>query len=142
MRYRIRLARRAVGWGCCCLVALACGGEEPTTPGSVPGGPVVVSVGPAPQSLVAGRQTTISVTFDRPVTPAPRVVKAFGRWSGPMAGDVNLSTDRQTLTFTPAGTFAAGEWVTITVTGGVVDDNGESLVGSYSWNFWVASINR
>ncbi len=100
---------------------------------------MVVSVGPAPQSLVAGRQATVTVTFDRPVTPTPPVVKAFGRWSGPMAGTVDLSADRQTMTFTPAGTFAAGEWVTITVTGGVVDDDGEPLAGSYSWNFWVAS---
>jgi len=56
-----------------------------------------------------------------------------------MAGDVNLSTDRHTLTFRPAGTFAAGEWVTVTLAGDVADDGGEPLAGSFSWNYWIAS---
>lgn len=102
----------------------------------------MASVGPAPQSLAAGRQTAITVTYDRPVKPPPpgsKVVRAFGRWSGPMAGEVGLGADRQTMTFIPAGAFAAGEWVTVTVAGDVVDDVGERMAGSFSWNYWVAS---
>ena len=102
----------------------------------------MASVGPAPQSLAAGRRTAITVTFDRPVKQPPsgsQVVLAFGRWSGPMSGQMDLSADRQTMIFTPAGAFAAGEWVTVTVAGDVVDDDGERLAGSFTWNYWVTS---
>ncbi len=101
----------------------------------------MVSVGPVPQSLVAGRQAAITVTFDRPIATPPQgsqIVRVFGRWSGPMAGNADLSTDRQTVTFTPEGRFAAGEWVTVTVAD-VVDDDGERLPGSFSWNYWIVS---
>ncbi len=65
-------------------------------------------------------------------------MRVFGRWSGPMAGLLDLSADRQTVTFTPAGSFAAGEWVTVTVVD-VLDDDGTRVTGSFSWNYWIAS---
>jgi len=141
MKQRFRSTILVMAWGCAALVASACSGDEPTSPGPLPAGPRVVSVGPVPQSLVAGRQAAITATFDRPIAPPPqgsRIVRVFGRWSGPMAGNADLSTDRQTVTFTPAGRFAAGEWVTVTVAD-VVDDDGERLPGSFSWNYWIVS---
>ena len=113
---------------------LACAEDPgPTPPGPGPGpvpslplGTAVQAVSPASQLLSAGRRSTLSVVFDRPVeapsgNPAD-LIRVFGRWSGAVPGQTNLSTDGLTLTFVPSRDYSAGEWVSATLIGPLETD--------------------
>ena len=128
---------------------LACAEDPgPTPPGpgpspSIPLEATVQAVSPAPQFLSAGRRSVLSVVFDRPVEapsgdPAD-LIRVFGRWSGVVAGRTTLSADGRTLTFAPGREYSAGEWVTVTLVGPLVTEQGATLSGSYGWGFWVVA---
>ncbi len=94
---------------------------------------------PPPQSL-DDPATEVTVDFDRAIdaqTVSDRSVEAFGRWSGVHTGGVNLEREGTRIRFVPDRPFAAGEWVTISVSRTVADTAGIPLSRAYAWNFWV-----
>jgi hypothetical protein len=82
----------------------------------------------------------LSVTFSHALDPATAngtTISAFGRWSGPVTGVVTLSPDALTLSVQPLRPLFAGEQVTVTVTDGLTDTNGNRLSAGHSLHYWV-----
>ncbi|MCH9660110.1 MAG: FG-GAP-like repeat-containing protein [Bacteroidetes bacterium] len=105
--------------------------------------PSVQSVSPSSQSLVANPNNPIIISFDQSLNPATVTqdnVMVFGRWSGPMAGSIDLDTSNSTLTFTPQSNFFYGEWVTVRLTSGVENTSGDALTNGYAFNFWIKTL--
>jgi hypothetical protein len=105
-------------------------------------GLAVVATSPAANAVAAPRSGPVALTFSAPLDPAsvtPARVRVMGRWSGPVAGALTLSTDGRTLTFTPARPFQAGEHVTVQVAGAVRDAAGSTLGTGRGLTFWAAS---
>ncbi|MHC5115262.1 MAG: FG-GAP-like repeat-containing protein [Planctomycetota bacterium] len=103
----------------------------------------VVSVSPSPNGMTAPVGAAIQVQFDRPVDPVSvngESVRAFGRWSGPVGGTLELSDGDQTVTLTPDAPFSAGETVTVTLSHDLKGGEGSPLRGAgYSWQFWTVA---
>ncbi len=102
----------------------------------------VLSVFPRNQEIQAAPTTPIVVEFDAAVDPASVqgfAVKVFGRWSGPMPGELKLSAGNTRLEFTPDEPFFAGEWVSVTLSKAVKSSAGQALEKGYFWNFWIAT---
>jgi len=75
----------------------------------------VTSTTPA-RLAAAAKNSTVTVTFDRPVLPAsitPTSFRVFGKQSGVAAGPFSFSNSNQTVTLTPSHPFAAGEIVIV-----------------------------
>jgi hypothetical protein len=107
-----------------------------------PGDLQVVSVTPAPRSVNAALNSSIVISFDRPVAPGTIVggqsLWAFGRWSGAAAGTVTLSDGNQTATLTPDALFSAGEVVTVYLSHDIqAQDGGFLRPAGYSFQFWT-----
>ncbi len=107
--------------------------------GAIPAAlPPIVAVDPAPNSLDASRDATITATFQ--AAPDPSVltsasVSVFGRWSGIVTGRVE--TGGASFRFVPDRPFFAGETVTVSIhpPGGVARETGDTA--AYTWSFWV-----
>jgi len=104
----------------------------------------VVALAPESRTLVASRDTTISVVFDRAVDPATVVARqsfwAFGRWSGPVDGTFGFSDANTIVTLTPDQPLSAGESVMVVLSSELAAMDGSPLRdGGYSYQFWVAS---
>jgi hypothetical protein len=61
----------------------------------------------------------------------------WGRWSGVHYGNIKLSSDSTSLTFTSAENFFWGEMVTVSLSKGIKDVDNVHLGFGYSWNFWI-----
>jgi len=105
-------------------------------------GPQVVAVTPDPQSMTADVLTDITVHFDSAIDSSTVNASTFmisGRWSGIPSGTFTLENDDLLVRFTPAEPFSAGEWVTVSISKGVMAATGDSMDLGYAWNFWTAS---
>ncbi|MCP3902776.1 MAG: hypothetical protein GY715_03990 [Planctomycetes bacterium] len=103
----------------------------------------VVSTSPEPNALAAPLATPVTIQFDRPVngaTVTSASVRVFGRWSGRAEGTYALSGGDQTLTFTPASPFSAGESVTVNLSHDLRAADGSPLrAAGYAFRFWTAT---
>lgn len=102
----------------------------------------VTDVSPPARSLAGEVNSSISVTFDRPVNPAtvsnPGSFWAMGRWSGTVLGDVSISNGDRTITLHPSRRFSAGENVMVILSDAIEGADASSMqVGGYSFQFWV-----
>ena len=78
--------------------------------------PVVLSTSPTSNSLSAPAATPISVTFDQALMTSSvtaQTLHVFGKQTGKSTGTLSFSNGNQTVTFTPAKAFAAGELVLV-----------------------------
>ncbi|MCB1037813.1 MAG: VCBS repeat-containing protein, partial [Acidobacteria bacterium] len=111
------------------------------------GGPAeltVVAVDPPAGGLAAPRTGAISVTFDRPVDPTSLLHRqsfwAFGRWSGTVAGDFEVSPDGHTVRLVPRAPLSAGERVMVILSHDLRAPDGSFLrAGGYSFQYWTAA---
>jgi hypothetical protein len=98
----------------------------------------VVSHVPARLSQ-ASPQTTLAITFDRPVNAATITAasfRAYARWSGPVTGSFSFSNGNQTVTLTPARAFSAGETVTVNLANSILAQDGSPLrAAGYAYQF-------
>lgn len=104
--------------------------------------PAVVSVSPSSQSLIAPRNTDITVSFSTALDPASvnaSTVRVFGRWTGVVAGTFSLENGNSRIRFTPSSLLAAGDMILVTVSRGIKDQSGDSLAKGYSWLFWIGT---
>ena len=103
----------------------------------------VTGVSPSSNALSAGRETSISVTFDQAVdtgTVTTASFWAFGRWTGPAEGVISFSDADQTITLTPDDPFTAGDLVTVILSHDIQAADGTPLrEAGYSFQFWTAS---
>jgi hypothetical protein len=111
------------------LLSIGAGAQELT--------PTLVT--PTPHSA-ALPGTAIAIRFEQPLEPSmvnDTTFRVFGRWSGPAAGELALSADSQTIAFTPAAPFFAGELVTVRLSRYLQGLAGETLPHGYAWEFGI-----
>ena len=100
----------------------------------------VIAVSPTPQSMTAVALNEITIRWDAPLdstSVGPGTIMVAGRWSGVRSGTFTLEDGNTLVRFTPAEPFAAGEWVTVAVSRGVLGEAGDSMAAGYAWNFWT-----
>src|SRR5687767_13047131 len=105
--------------------------------GSLPGGErgllgelQVVSTTPLRHQGHVPRNTTVSVTFDRPLQTATvnlSTFRVYGRWSGRADGVLSFSNGGRTVTLDPAGTFSGGETVSVNLGHSILAADGSTL---------------
>lgn len=101
----------------------------------------VVNISPTRNGLDAGLNSAITVEFDRAVDPATFTsasFRAFGRWSGPVAGALHFSDDNKTVTLQPERPFAAGELISVNLSKNLrAADASPMRNAGYSYQFWT-----
>lgn len=103
----------------------------------------VMDVAPVPQSLSAQPQDPITIIFNQPVeasTIDENSFMVFGRWSGPMDGQITISGDATTVTFTPDRSFFYGEWISVRLTYDIEGTSTNVLTHGYGYNYWIKSL--
>ncbi|MHC5111067.1 MAG: FG-GAP-like repeat-containing protein [Planctomycetota bacterium] len=102
----------------------------------------VVGISPAARTIGAPVNSSIAVTFDRPVDPSSfvplRTFWAFAKWSGTVQGTYVFSNGNQTVTLIPDEPFSAGENVMVILSHDLQGQDGSFLrQGGYSFQFWT-----
>lgn len=98
---------------------------------------------PAPFSLTSLPDTDISVDFDAAIdtsTVNSMTFQVFGRWSGPMSGELEWNGDLTALTFIPDRDFFSGEWVSVNMTNSISNQDGTFLDSGYGFSFWIRTL--
>ncbi len=104
--------------------------------------PQVVSVSPAPEIIRAPANTQIVVDFNTAVDSQSvnsNSLQVFGRWSGVMPGSFMFEDNHRRVRFSPAGSFSAGERVTVSLSKDIADTSGQTMAAGYAWKFWIES---
>jgi hypothetical protein len=96
------------------------------------------------RNATASATTAVSVTLDKPVSPASVTsasFRVFGRNSGLASGPFTFSNADQTVTLTPSAPFAAGEVVTVNLAESLTAADTTTLrTEGYAWQFSVATV--
>ncbi len=102
--------------------------------------PQVVSVFPTAQTITADKNSTIIIEFDLAINTLSvdsQSIHVFGRWSGVANGTFNFENNNAKIHFIPNESFSSGEWVTVSISKHLTDQNGQNLEHGYAWNFWI-----
>jgi hypothetical protein len=102
--------------------------------------PQVASVSPLPQVIDAVTNTEIVVTFTVAIDPQTidsTTFMVFGRWSGVLPGVFSFENNHTRVRFTPSQNLFAGEYVTVSLSKGIQDSTGQSMMTGYAWGFWT-----
>jgi len=100
----------------------------------------VINVSPLPQSLSALPQDPIVITFDQPLDVSSfneNSFHVFGRWSGPMTGEFNISGDGIIGTFIPDRPFFYGEIINVRLTKDIIGISTDPLTNGFGYNYWI-----
>ncbi len=101
----------------------------------------VTSLSPNRLAPQAPRDTTIDITFSLPVNPATITsgsFRVFGPNTGTMPGTFSTTNGGQTVVFTPARQFIAGDVITVTMANTIAATGGETLRSTgYVYQFWI-----
>ncbi len=123
---------------------LAAGSLAGDASGLAPTGDMqVVSTSPVRHLGRVPRDTTVSVTFDRPLQTATvnsSTFRVYGRWSGQAEGVLSFSNGGQTVTLAPDHGFSGGETVYVNLAHSVMAADGSPLrSGGYAFQFTAAA---
>ena len=102
--------------------------------------PEVIAVFPISQATAAERSSDIIVDFSDAIDTTSISGSTFmvnGRYSGIITGTFQFENRDTRIRFTPDHTFAAGEFVTVSLSKGVRDSGGQPMDYAYSWGFWA-----
>ena len=105
--------------------------------GSLPTPLAVAAQSPGSGALGVAAGSTVSVSFNEPLVAGASLGLSAG--GSAVAGSVALSTDKKTLTFTPAAALALSTQYTATATG-LASVEGSSLA-DVSWSFTTVSAS-
>jgi hypothetical protein len=103
----------------------------------------VVSVEPTARGLRAALDGAIVVHFDRPLAKdsvTPRNFWAFGRWGGPIDGEITFADGDKALSLKPKKRFTAGDRVSVILGNSLKGADGTSLrKQGFSFQFSTAA---
>jgi hypothetical protein len=103
----------------------------------------VVSTSPVRHRGNVPRNTTVSVTFDRPLATATvnsSNFRVYGRWSGRADGVLGYSNGDRTVTLVPARAFSGGETVYVHLGHSIMAADGSPLRSAgYAFQFTAAA---
>lgn len=104
----------------------------------------LISNSPSPVQLNVSAQSPIRLNFSQPVDsenlPASPLI-VLGDKRGKYSGTVTFEDQDQTLVFTPALNFSAGEKINVFVNRNIVDNNDQPLDAAHSFSFTTATWN-
>ena len=115
-------------------------GAEPDTTA-----PIVSSVVPdLNTTLVASDDIVVTATFSEPMDANTFSSSTFtlSANGAPVSGVVTYDGATNTATFDPAAALVSGTTYTATITAGVADLAGNTLVGDYSWTFETVALRN
>jgi hypothetical protein len=103
----------------------------------------VTNVMPPPQSLNFLPSLEIVIDFNIPIDITSfndTTFQVWGRWSGVHKGNLVVYNNSSIL-FTPNDNFFYGEQVTVSLSKGIKDEQGNHLQFGYAWNFWTRTLS-
>jgi len=103
----------------------------------------VNTVSPPPQSMNFLPTLEITINFTNAVDITSfddTTFQIWGRWSGVHKGTFSLFNNNHSVLFTPYENFFYGEQVTVSLSKGIKDDQGNFLQTGYAWNFWTKTL--
>jgi FG-GAP-like repeat/Bacterial Ig-like domain len=131
------------GIGALALTGLLASGAPPEQSGLAIGDLQVVSTNPVRHRNDIPRETTVSVTFDRPLQTATvnsSTFRVYGRWSGRAEGVLSFSNGDQTVTLVPDRAFSGGETVYVNLGHSIMAADGSPLRSAgYAFQFTAAA---
>ncbi len=104
----------------------------------------VSTVSPPSQSLNFLPTLEITIDFSSAVDITSfndTTFQVWGRWSGVHKGTINLFNDSTSVHFTPDENFFYGEQVTVSLSKGIKDTQGNFLQIGFTWNFWTRTLS-
>ena len=103
----------------------------------------VNSVSPQPQSMNFLPTLEISINFNNAIDITSfddTTFQVWGRWSGVHKGTISQFNNDSSILFTPNENFFFGEQVTVSLSKGIKDDQGNYLPFGFAWNFWTRAL--
>lgn len=103
----------------------------------------VSSASPPPQSMNFLPSVEIVINFNNPIDITSfndTTFQVWGRWSGVHFGTLIPYSNNTAVLFTPDENFFYGELVTVSLSKGIKDQQGNYLSSGYSWNFWTRTL--
>lgn len=107
----------------------------------------VSSVAPPTASTGVSVYSTVSATFNQPVTPSsmlPNAISSGGFFltqnGVPVNGTLTNNNSYDTFTFTPSASLLPNTQYVATLAGSIQNQAGSSLASSYSWNFTTENV--
>ena len=104
----------------------------------------VNSISPLPQSMNFLPTLEITINFNSEVDITSfndTTFQVWGRWSGVHKGTINWFNDTTSFHFTPYENFFYGEQVTVSLSKGIKDNQGNYLQTGFAWSFWTRTIS-
>jgi len=104
----------------------------------------VSSVSPPSQSLNFLPSLEITINFSSAVDVSSfndTTFQVWGRWSGVHKGTITPFNNNASILFTPDENFFYGELVTVSLSKGIKDDQGNFLQTGFAWNFWTRTLS-
>ena len=103
----------------------------------------VTNVMPPPQSLNFLPSLEIVIDFNIPIDITSfndTTFQVWGRWSGVHKGNLVVYNNNSSILFTTNEIFFYGEQVTVSLSKGIKDDQGNNMQFGYAWNFWTRTL--
>jgi hypothetical protein len=104
----------------------------------------VNSVIPPPQSMNFLPTLEISINFNSAVDITSfndTTFQVWGRWSGVHKGTIGWFSDTTSIHFRPDDNFFYGEQVTVSLSKGIKDTQGNYLQTGFAWSFWTRTLS-
>jgi hypothetical protein len=102
--------------------------------------PTISSTYPGSNGFDAPVDTVIIVTFSNSMditTINSNTFVVFSSQTGRLQGNYTFNADTTVISFTPTHPFTVGEPVGVTLTTGIADANGDTLVKAHVWEFFA-----
>ncbi len=103
----------------------------------------VNNVSPPAQSMNFLPTLEITINFNRAVDITSfndTTFQVWGRWSGVHKGTISWFNDTTSIHFTPDENFFYGELVTVSLSKGIKDTEGNYLQSGFAWSFWTRTL--
>jgi len=104
----------------------------------------VTNVTPPPQSTNFLPSVELVIDFSNSLNVSTfndTTFQVWGRWSGVHKGNIVFYNNNSSLLFTSNENYFYGELVTVSLSKGIKDEQGNSLSHGYSWSFWTRTIS-
>jgi hypothetical protein len=104
----------------------------------------VNTVSPPSQSMNFLPTLEITINFSSTVDIASfndTTFQVWGRWSGVHKGTISTYNSSTSILFTPDENFFFGEQVTVSLSKGIKDSQGNYLQTGFAWNFWTRTLS-
>jgi len=100
----------------------------------------ILSVFPTAQTITADKNSQILIELNQPadtLSVDSKSISVFGRWSGVATGTFHFENNNTQIRFISDKPFSSGEWITVSISAQLKNNNAQNLGHNYAWNFWI-----